>query len=161
MIIYRMVKVEGCCTKLQLLISYIYSHWLTQKYSELWLVRYDGLVWSNIAVTVFYHLIYMIIAPASSGRWGCWLESRSSCCSTRLQRSSEDQSEPSRVVQEMKRGILEESKQELEELDPEESSIQTHGRRESFSCACNTSRWSSWMCNHSKQDTCRRRRRSY
>ena len=32
--IYRMVIVEGRCTKLQLLISYIYNHWLTQKYSE-------------------------------------------------------------------------------------------------------------------------------
>ena len=34
MIIYRMVIVEGRCTKLQLLISYIYNHWLTHKYSE-------------------------------------------------------------------------------------------------------------------------------
>ena len=34
MIIYRMVIVEGRCDKLQLLISYIYDHWLTQKYSE-------------------------------------------------------------------------------------------------------------------------------
>ena len=42
MIIYRMVIVEGCCTKLQLLISYIYNHWLTQKYSEFWLVRYNA-----------------------------------------------------------------------------------------------------------------------
>ena len=42
MIIYRMVIVEGRCTKL--LISYIYNHWLTQKYSEFWLVRYNGLV---------------------------------------------------------------------------------------------------------------------
>ena len=32
--IYRMLIVEGRCTKLQLLISYIYDHWLTQKYSE-------------------------------------------------------------------------------------------------------------------------------
>ena len=30
--------------------TYIYNHWLTQKYSELWLVRYNGLVWSNIAL---------------------------------------------------------------------------------------------------------------
>ena len=52
MIIYRMVIVEGCCDKLQLLISYIYNHWLTQKYSEFWLVRYNGLVWSNNAVTL-------------------------------------------------------------------------------------------------------------
>ena len=44
MIIYRMVIVEGRCTKLQLLISYIYNHWLTQKYSEFWLVRYNGFV---------------------------------------------------------------------------------------------------------------------
>ena len=42
MIIYRMVIVEGRCTKLQLLISYIYNHWLTQKYSEFWLVRYNA-----------------------------------------------------------------------------------------------------------------------
>ena len=62
MIIYRMVIVEGRCTKLQLLISYIYNHWLTQKYSVFWLVRYNGLVWSNIAVTFFYHPLYMIIA---------------------------------------------------------------------------------------------------
>ena len=34
MIIYRMAIVEGRCDKLQLLISYIYNHWLTQKYSE-------------------------------------------------------------------------------------------------------------------------------
>ena len=47
-----MVIVEGHCTKLQLLISYIYNHWLTQKYSEFWLVRYIGVVWSNIAVTL-------------------------------------------------------------------------------------------------------------
>ena len=40
--IYRMVIVEGRCTKLQLLISYIYNHWLTQKYSEFWLVRYNA-----------------------------------------------------------------------------------------------------------------------
>ena len=39
-----------------------YNHLLTQKYSEFWLVRYNGLVWSNIAVTFFYHPIYMIIA---------------------------------------------------------------------------------------------------
>ena len=63
MIIYRMVIVEGCCTKLQLLICYIYNHWLTQKYGEFWLVRYNGLVWSNIAVPFFYHPIYMIIEP--------------------------------------------------------------------------------------------------
>ena len=50
MIIYRMVIVEGRCTNLQLLISYIYNHSLTQKYSEFWLVRYNGLVWSDIAV---------------------------------------------------------------------------------------------------------------
>ena len=56
-----MVIVEGPVTKLQLLISYIYNHWLTQKYSEFRLVRYNGLVWSNIAVTFFYHPIYMII----------------------------------------------------------------------------------------------------
>ena len=61
MIIYRMVIIEGRCDKLQLLISYIYDHWLTQKYSEFWLVRYNGLVWSNIAVPFFYHPIYMII----------------------------------------------------------------------------------------------------
>ena len=42
MIIYRMVIVEGRCDKLQLLISYIYDHWLTQKYSEFWLVRYNA-----------------------------------------------------------------------------------------------------------------------
>ena len=34
MIVYRMVIVEGRCDKLELLISYIYDHWLTQKYSE-------------------------------------------------------------------------------------------------------------------------------
>ena len=45
-----MVIVEGCCDKLQLLISYINNHWLTQKYSEFWLVRYNGLVCSNIAI---------------------------------------------------------------------------------------------------------------
>ena len=50
MIIYRMVIVEGRRTQLQLLISYIYNHWLTQKYSEFWLIRYNGFVWSNIAV---------------------------------------------------------------------------------------------------------------
>ena len=61
MIIYRMVIVEGRCTKLQLLISYIYNHWLTQKYSEYWLVRYNGMVWSNIAVPFFYHPICMIL----------------------------------------------------------------------------------------------------
>ena len=27
------------------------------------MVRYNGLVWSDIAVTFFYHPIYMIIAP--------------------------------------------------------------------------------------------------
>ena len=64
MIIYRMVIVEGRCTKLQLLISYIYNHWMTQKYSEFWLVKYNGLVWSNIAVPFFYHPIYMIIGQA-------------------------------------------------------------------------------------------------
>ena len=37
-----MVIVEGRCTKLQLLISYIYNHWLTQKYSEFWLVRFNA-----------------------------------------------------------------------------------------------------------------------
>ena len=42
MIIYRMVIVEGRCTKLQLLMSYIYDHWLTQNYSEFWLVRYNA-----------------------------------------------------------------------------------------------------------------------
>ena len=42
MIIYRMVIVEGRCDKLQLLISYIYNHWLTQKYSEFWLVKYNA-----------------------------------------------------------------------------------------------------------------------
>ena len=73
MIIYRMVIVEGRCTKLQLLISYIYNHWLTQKYSESWLVRYNGLVWSNIAVTFFYHPIYMIIADNILTRnWHQW-----------------------------------------------------------------------------------------
>ena len=61
MIINRMVIVEGRCTKLQLLISYIYNHWLTQKYSEFWLVRYNGLVWSNIAVLNFSHPIHMIL----------------------------------------------------------------------------------------------------
>ena len=30
--------------------TYIYNHWLTQKYSEFWLVRYNGLIWSNIAI---------------------------------------------------------------------------------------------------------------
>ena len=63
MIIYRMVIVEGCCTKLQLLISYIYNHWLTQKYSEFWLVRYNGLVWSNISVPFF--LLSYIYDPCS------------------------------------------------------------------------------------------------
>ena len=64
MIKYRMVIVEGRCTELQLLISYIYNHWLTQKYSEFRLVRYIGLVWSNIAVTfllpsyIYDHCIY-------------------------------------------------------------------------------------------------------
>ena len=59
MIIYRMVIVEGRSTKLQVLICYIYNHWLTQKYSQFWLVRYNGLVWSNIVVTFFYYPIYM------------------------------------------------------------------------------------------------------
>ena len=58
MIIYRMVIVEGHCDKLLLLISYIYYHWLTKKS----IVSSD---WSDtmldIAVTFFYHPIYMII----------------------------------------------------------------------------------------------------
>ena len=29
------------------------------------MVRYNGLVWSNIAVTLFYHPIYMIIGPGN------------------------------------------------------------------------------------------------
>ena len=60
MIIYRMVIVEGRCDKLQLLISIIYDHWYTQKYIPI--VSSD---WSDtmldIAVTFFYHPIYMII----------------------------------------------------------------------------------------------------
>ena len=52
--IYRMVIVEGHCTKLQLLISYMYNHWLTKKYSEFWLVRYN-------AWYCCYFLLYMII----------------------------------------------------------------------------------------------------
>ena len=41
--------------------TYIYNHWLTHKYSEFWLVRYNGLVWSNIAVLNYYHPIHMIL----------------------------------------------------------------------------------------------------
>ena len=38
--------------------TYLYNHWLTQKYSEFW---YNGLVWSNIAVLNFSHPIHMIL----------------------------------------------------------------------------------------------------
>ena len=51
-----MVIVEGRCTKLQLLIFYVYNDWLL---GSDWS---DGLVWSNIAVPFFYHPINMIIA---------------------------------------------------------------------------------------------------
>ena len=55
--IYRMVIVEGRCTKLQLLISYIYNHWLTQKYSEFWLLRYNGLV--KYCCTCTFTILYI------------------------------------------------------------------------------------------------------
>ena len=58
--VYRMVIVESRCTKARL--SSLGANWLTQKYSEFWLVRYNVLVWSNIAVPFFYHPIYMILA---------------------------------------------------------------------------------------------------
>ena len=50
--IYRMVIVEDCCTmtRSSSLGANCSLAWLTQKYSEFWLVRYNGLVWSNIAV---------------------------------------------------------------------------------------------------------------
>ena len=57
-----MVKVEGRCTQLMSSSLHTYINiWLTQKYSEFWLVRYNGLVCSNIAVLNFYHPIHMIL----------------------------------------------------------------------------------------------------
>ena len=46
-----MVIVEGCCTmaRSSSFRSKLFIGW-HKKYSEFWLVRYNGLVWSNIAV---------------------------------------------------------------------------------------------------------------
>ena len=68
MIIYRMVIVEGRCTKLQLLISYIYNNWLTQKYSEFWLPSY---IYDHCPHTTSTQLMLAITVTAAAICF-CW-----------------------------------------------------------------------------------------
>ena len=62
MIIYRMAIVEGRCDKLQLLISYLYNHWLTQKYGSDWS---DTMVWFG---QILLYLSFTILYIWSLGR---------------------------------------------------------------------------------------------